>query len=360
MYAENALPLKTRARYTEHLADCQQCRQIVSQLSQAAGIVIVEKKKDSVKEQNKQGGFWASLFSPMVLKYALPVALLVTVASIGYFGLRESNKALMNAGSSTDQVARKDEATTPVPNEGLQNKSAAEPTTESAKSEPGATPSGSKSAEIRDDSDRGADANKQAKPNEARPSDQVAEKGRLFDAPPPAAPATARQEVASAPKPAEEQTVVTSETGGNRNQPAARATSDVSIAKSQAKENPSKDSGDEKKQDDSESDQRKAKTAARGQVNQAQNEREDAFRERGRQSQNNMTESRSVAGRHFYRENGVWVDSAYTSSQSMTRVSRGSEQFRALIADEPEIKRIADQLPGDVIVVWKSRVYRIQ
>jgi hypothetical protein len=31
-----------------------------------------------------------------------------------------------------------------------------------------------------------------------------------------------------------------------------------------------------------------------------------------------------------------------------------------LIADEPAIKTIADQLDGEIIVVWKSRTYRIQ
>jgi hypothetical protein len=41
-------------------------------------------------------------------------------------------------------------------------------------------------------------------------------------------------------------------------------------------------------------------------------------------------------------------------------MARGSEQFRALVADEPEIKKIAEQLDGEVIVVWKGRAYRIR
>ena len=72
-------------------------------------------------------------------------------------------------------------------------------------------------------------------------------------------------------------------------------------------------------------------------------------------------ETRSVAGRKFLRQSGgAWIDTAYRSSQSVTNVSRGSEQFRALIADEPDIARISRELGGEVILVWKGRAYRIR
>jgi hypothetical protein len=41
-------------------------------------------------------------------------------------------------------------------------------------------------------------------------------------------------------------------------------------------------------------------------------------------------------------------------------LTRGSEQYRALVADEPAIKNIADQLDGEIVVVWKGRAYRIR
>jgi hypothetical protein len=71
-------------------------------------------------------------------------------------------------------------------------------------------------------------------------------------------------------------------------------------------------------------------------------------------------ETRSVAGRRFTREGNAWVDTDYDSARSTVRVARGSDQFRALVADEPGIRAIADQLSGTVIVVWKNRAYRIQ
>ena len=73
----------------------------------------------------------------------------------------------------------------------------------------------------------------------------------------------------------------------------------------------------------------------------------------------NEADIRTVAGRRFRKQDNVWIDTAY-SSQSVTRFTRDSESYRALVADEPAIKQIADQLDGEIIVVWKGRVYRIQ
>ncbi len=71
-------------------------------------------------------------------------------------------------------------------------------------------------------------------------------------------------------------------------------------------------------------------------------------------------ESRSVSGRRFIREGDAWVDTAYESPRATVKVVRGSEQFRALVADEPGLGTIAQQLDGVIIVIWKNRAYRIQ
>jgi hypothetical protein len=71
-------------------------------------------------------------------------------------------------------------------------------------------------------------------------------------------------------------------------------------------------------------------------------------------------ETRTISGRRFAHERNSWVDTAYDSSRTPTNVARGSEQFRALVADEPGLRAIAEQLDGVVIVVWKNRAYRIQ
>jgi hypothetical protein len=71
-------------------------------------------------------------------------------------------------------------------------------------------------------------------------------------------------------------------------------------------------------------------------------------------------ETRSISGRRFTRAENVWVDTDYDAARTTIKVTRGTDQFRALVADEPGIRAIADQLSGTVIVVWKNRAYRIQ
>ena len=70
-------------------------------------------------------------------------------------------------------------------------------------------------------------------------------------------------------------------------------------------------------------------------------------------------ETRSVAGRNFRKVKGVWTDTAY-DGRDTTNLSRGSEQFRALVADEPSLRTIAEHLDGQVVVLWKGRAYRIR
>jgi hypothetical protein len=70
------------------------------------------------------------------------------------------------------------------------------------------------------------------------------------------------------------------------------------------------------------------------------------------------TETRSVGGHTFQKRGGAWVDKAYSSSRPLTNVARGSEQYRALVADEPGLRAIAERLGGEVIVAWKTRAYR--
>jgi len=71
------------------------------------------------------------------------------------------------------------------------------------------------------------------------------------------------------------------------------------------------------------------------------------------------SQTRTLFGRHFRRVGNAWVDDTYKSSMATTKVERGSEQYRALVADEPAVAGFATQLSGEVIVVWKGRAYRI-
>src|ERR1700682_518259 len=68
-YAERALPPSARARCTAHLADCDDCRKVVAQLSLAAGGLI----EDTRFEEGAIAGLtWiqklGTLFSPRLIR----------------------------------------------------------------------------------------------------------------------------------------------------------------------------------------------------------------------------------------------------------------------------------------------------
>ena len=88
-YAENAVPAAARARYTLHLAECSRCRSLVAQLSSSAGVVAAT-DSGAVPEPSGFRKFLASLFTPMVLRYAAPALGLILVAAIGFVVLRRN------------------------------------------------------------------------------------------------------------------------------------------------------------------------------------------------------------------------------------------------------------------------------
>src|SRR5829696_8623781 len=88
-YAENALPAGARARYTEHLGECSSCRKLVAQLSSSVSVVTVAESA-KVSEPSALRKFLASLFSPTVLRFAVPALGLIVVAVIGLTVSRQS------------------------------------------------------------------------------------------------------------------------------------------------------------------------------------------------------------------------------------------------------------------------------
>ena len=68
-------------------------------------------------------------------------------------------------------------------------------------------------------------------------------------------------------------------------------------------------------------------------------------------------EPTSVGGRKFRRQGSVWVDLKFKSSMPVMTVTRGSDEFGAL---DSKVRSIAQQLGGEVIVVWKGKAYRIR
>jgi hypothetical protein len=68
-------------------------------------------------------------------------------------------------------------------------------------------------------------------------------------------------------------------------------------------------------------------------------------------------ETRSVGGRKFRRQGSGWVDAKFKSSMTLKSISRGSSEFDAL---DSGLRSIAQQISGEVIVVWKGKAYLIR
>ncbi len=334
-YAENALPAAARARYTDHLAECSRCRELVVQLSSAAGVVVAE-EPSRVAAASGVRKFLASLFTPMVLRYAVPALGLIVVAVIGLTVLRRGQ-----LNSSPEMVATSRKAETPavaqetkpqdnytfaLPDKSASVSPAPEPRRGRIEAEPPA-PVAAPAANTP------ADASKEV-PVAKTESTTVA-----TAAAPPAAPKPAettdearKQDAEEQKKLAQERPTATPQAERERNfQAGAVAPAGVATTRRAAKR---ADSAEDKA------------GGAPMPLKLGEKDRDEG-------------ETRTVAGRRFRKQRGLWVDTAYAGAAT-TDFTRGSEQYRGLVADEPEIKKIADQLDGQIIVVWKGRAYRIR
>jgi len=357
-YAENVLPAAARARYTEHLAECARCRDLVVQLSSSAGVVPV---RETVKapEASALRKFLASLFSPLVLRYAVPALGLIVVAAIGLFVLRQNKRE----GGSIAQNAEPSKytgAATPNPSEqsahtfsydtpgkpaAVKSQNGSLPADQTAAAAPEPPPAAGVAGE----------ASRDALGKKEEPEQPVTTDAPAAAAPKPTPTAeVTEQQAKSVPREEAAQDRASKETPADTDKIAVagkvedRKTAELKPA---ARSEPSANATPGSFSALTSLPPGTASAGARSR-NAKDSERED----KNKDDSNTTT----VAGRHFRKRGGVWIDTAYNSSSNPTNVTRGSEQYRALIADEPGIKTIADQLDGEILVVWKGRPYRIR
>ena len=360
-YVANALPSAARVRYMEHLADCTRCRGLVAQLSAAQGPIVVEPPA-SVPAPSGFKQFLASLLSPMVLRYAVPALGVLVIMVVGFVVMRREL-----TGDSVAKLSR--ESTNAAVSESPSSAPAGlvdQPATRAA--EPGPAKASQPEGQISGET------------SGARPSAGAANEPPPVTTQPPATQPLAGASVAESAPPAPKAVAVQQEEAKRADNETKSEVDAVRPAKA--------DDGTVQRRDvqAKAAQQQKAPmtetpgptvsnrtpelgrfgTAAgvadktrRGQRDEAADK--TSPKDEGAKQQNEAAaETRSVAGRTFRKSGNVWIDTAYDSSRHTFSVRRGSEQYRALVADEPKIRRIAEQLHGEFIVVWKSRAYRIR
>src|SRR5712692_5581155 len=108
-FAERSMPAASRSRYVSHLAECDDCRKLATQLSIAAGATT---SVGAGAIETATGSLWqklTSFFAPPMLRYAAFAAVLVAAVGVTFIALRhqrdESALVAKNEQRSQTQVS---------------------------------------------------------------------------------------------------------------------------------------------------------------------------------------------------------------------------------------------------------------
>jgi hypothetical protein len=366
-YAQNALPPAARARYTEHLADCSTCRKLITELTLSLGTAAVAAPVERMPVPGGFKKFLASLFSPLVLRYAVPALGVIVVMIVGFVVLRQQRRQ-ETVATMNDQAKESVHITaSPSPLRGF--KDAEPPTADQPESV--APKSAESKAKPVAPSGEAAGAGVSA-PTTIAKDDRAAADLQPSAAATPAPPAPAK--AAAEPE--------TQSSEGKKQPAEVRAKLDAEAAKQEANANEPRDevrlvpqTAANRKYQEKPKDAPSpntgfiggvagvrpgAATATRRAPDTKREEEKRGEDEKRKDADQVNEQTRTIAGRQFRKARGIWTDTAYDSSTATVNMARNSEQFRALVADEPAIGTIAKQLDGEVIVVWKGRAYHIR
>ena len=357
-FAENALPEAARTRFASHLADCDGCRKLATELTMASPVtpgVLPESVRASTF-MSSAGQVLAGLFSLPVLRFGVPALAILLLAIVAFVALRRPERGDFVAqidprGNTQEQerpsavVAPESSADKAVPSTSKQ------PGEQTFSSAPSASPlAGEKKASKETDLDRSyagaantvstqpgfapepkADANERAEKSQNAPVAAAAkpvsaENYKLADRD--QADSVARKSIDGLVVQKDEQL-------GKRNRdvgPSPPPKTGALMSENKAK-------GPQRSREQSESEGRSAGSA--------RSQRTDV-----------SSETRKVSGRTFRLQGNTWIDTAFNSSMAVTSLPRGSEQYRSFTEDDSGLRAIGQQL-GNVIVVWKGKAYRI-
>jgi hypothetical protein len=358
-YAENALPPQARTKYSEHLAECGSCRAILIDLAadvtpQAEeSVPIVTGPTPSVIDR-----VLAALRMP-ALRYGIPfAAVLLIVSAVLLTSLKTGRKNLV----------AKQEVSSPAPAESNRQLS------ENAASDPVAS-----STVSQDETVAAASPEKeQASQKDARLASPVsnAPENQAVSSSAPADNLSAAANVGEKSKTESSDEVVrVSPTGSDRPEaiasqqptrtvPSQSNETQLSVDDKAAAPSASGDVSSKMSKSDSAGFGMTAGSRAAAPMSARRKAAEARERDSGAggatitTAEPKSAETRAIGNKEFRRVGGSWVDTAYNSSQGAFDVKRGSEQYRALLADEPGLRQYAEGFNGSVVVVWKGRSYR--
>lgn len=375
-FAEGSLPAAARQKYLSHFADCDDCRKLVSQLAitARAGSEAQIPASEAVAEP-----WWRKLsvlFAPATMRYAAFAVVLLAVVGIAFLVWRPTapqrnadmvaqNQPVASPADVLNQPENEDSKVARGYNDGAATPAAPQPTVTAA--------------EAPKPADSSSTAMSPPPPPPTKETDALAAKApapltagaaRVDDAPRPEsspsyAPAPPAEKLGVLDRERAQQNANVGPGGPRRNETYDKYRNmDRSRSGDLAKERDENQNraanqapAPAKKQDDSGRAQSSTGVAeVRGGARQ---ESKDEARKSGedRERSEEEAQTRSVAGRKFTRQGNVWIDSRFKSSMSVRTVKRGSDDFDEL---DSGLRSIANQLGGEIVVVWKGKAYRIK
>lgn len=352
-FAENALPEKSKLRLTAHFADCDRCRKILSNVI-LLNSETAEKASDAPNIAKLQtiAPWYRRLFAVPNLAYALGALVLI------FGGLLAVTFLKSVSPKSSEEISQMRE--TPTTTDSATNSAAAPPAlTESNRAAMSNLSLMSSNASAANSAARAASPNA---PAANVPTKAVSPNSN-------AAAISNGQTIAGDQKAKNELPQDADKDAPKTNLKIENQTTDVIAAAGAArlaeqKKQSSEDENRARKNDDKEialSDaappaakpvQPSSVTATRRAA-----APESAMAKKAQNKEADKTETRFVGGKTFRRgDGGVWYDSSY-GGQSATNVRRGTSEYQKL---DFGLRSIADNLDGTIVVVWKSKAYRIQ
>ena len=374
-FAEGSLPEAARSRYVSHLADCDDCRRVVSQLAITSGAVVAA---EANRAADSPGYSWwkrlSGFFSPLTLRYAAFAVVLITVVGVVFLVTRrprESTLIAQNEPAKQTQVEAV-KATDAAPPGGSNQNGAVKPDQSITNPQGAATPMVSKPEEFKGGQIPAPPPKPEQETSETTSPALAAKKAAepvitqsspSYAPPPPAeterAGALSRErDVATGPRKSEPPSDKLKTMDRSR---AGEMSKDVRAADDRnraAVDQPStilRSGADEKAAPGREANTRsKDSNAKEGRGQAAATQSAGAG---SRTASEEAPQTRSAGGRKFRRQGNAWVDAKFKSSMTVKSISRGSSEFEAL---DSGLRSIAQQLGGEVIVVWKNKAYLIK
>ncbi|MDQ3749352.1 MAG: zf-HC2 domain-containing protein [Acidobacteriota bacterium] len=337
-FAENALPEKTRAVYTTHLADCDRCRKILSNVIS----LNAESENETVQAEEKEIvpapiPWYRKLFVFPNLAYTLGALVLVfsgiavlTVlqnsnnsrnAEISQVSERQSNGKGMS--SDGDAMAVESYSNSMMSSNMMMSNSASMNSASNSAANFSTLPSAPvMTANSNAPAQRESDKDLKRESKAAAPQKEPADSAKT-DVP-----------VITVAPPSPKENNYSAENEAQKQQPAQN-----SIPPNQTIIAP-----------DSRNIQSLPKLTKRAES------KNKKLEESKNDAQEKSIETTSVGGKNFKRTNNAWYDSAYRE-QPTINITRGTKEYKKL---DSGLRGIAENLGGTVVVVWKEKAYRIQ